>query len=155
MKNISLSDSEAQEMVSFYERELEKAQERVKTLQDMLNKLKSGQSKVGSEKKRRKNSKTAHIDLTNFIASTLAEKNEVLVVSDFGDIAIEQYALDLTDDEKKQFTANISATLFRLSKMDMVNKYPIKEKKRGFWYGLTGWFNENGELNPPYNEKVG
>ncbi|ACF14578.1 hypothetical protein Ctha_2126 [Chloroherpeton thalassium ATCC 35110] len=68
---------------------------------------------------------------------------------------MEQFVLDLTEDEKKQFTANISATLFRLAKMNDVNKYPIKEKKRGFWYGLSHWFNEQGELIPPYDEKVG
>ncbi|ACF14579.1 hypothetical protein Ctha_2127 [Chloroherpeton thalassium ATCC 35110] len=54
MKNISLSDIEAQEMVSFYEKELEKAQERVRTLQEMINKLKSGQTKQVIEKRGKK-----------------------------------------------------------------------------------------------------
>ncbi len=155
MKSISLKENEVEELVSFYELELDKANERVSTLKDMLKKLKGERSSAtASETKKKKSKKLPKLDLTGFIKDTLTEKKEVLIVSEFVDLALIKFSLDLEDSQKKQFTANLSATLFRLNKAGELNKCPIKDKKRGFWYGLPNWFGENGELKEPYSLKT-
>jgi len=155
MKSISLKEQEVEELVSFYEQELDKANERVSTLKDMLKKLKGERPSIEtSDNKKKKPKKLPKLDLPGLIKDTLTEKNEVLIVSDFVDIALNKFNLDLQDNQKKQFTANLSATLFRLNKAGELNKYPIKDKKRGFWYGLTEWFEPNGELKEPFKLKV-
>lgn len=155
MKNISLKENEVSELILFYEQELEKAQERTQTLKNMLTKLKGERSSAQlNEGKKKKPKKLPKLDLTGFIKDILKEKNEVLVVSDLVELALKKFNLDLQNTQKKQFTANVSATLFRLTKSGEINKFPIKDKKRGFWYGLIQWFDPNGQLKEPYKLKV-
>jgi hypothetical protein len=155
MKSISFAESEVGSLIKFYEQEKQKAQERLDSINDILNKLRADDSEKKPAKKRKKAAKAPKLDLTTFITDTLKQKNEVFIASDFTDLAISHFKLSLSEEESKLLTANISAALFRMVKMNMLKKYPIKDKKRGFWYGLPEWFDENNRLKPPFSVKVG
>ncbi|NTW49020.1 MAG: hypothetical protein HGB19_04660 [Chlorobiales bacterium] len=159
MKNIPFDESEISSLIKFYEQEKQKVQERINSINDILSKLRSDDSAKKTVapvvKKRKKTAKAPKLDLTTFITDTLKQKNEVFIASDFTDLAVNHFKLALSEEESKLLTANISAALFRMVKMNALKKYPIKDKKRGFWYGLPEWFDENSRLKAPFAAKVG
>lgn len=155
MKSISFAENELGSLIKFYEQEKQKVQEQLNSINNILSKLRSDDSAKKTGKKRKKTAKAPKLDLTTFISDTLKQKNEVFIASDFADMAINHFKLSLSEEEVKLLTANVSATLFRMVKMNALKKYPIKDKKRGFWYGLPEWFDENNRLKPPFSAKVG
>lgn len=154
MKSISFAESEISSLIKFYEQQKQEAQERVNSINDILNKLRSESAVAKPAKKRKKAAKAPKLDLISFITDTLKQKNEVFIASDFADMATKHFKLTLSEEEGKLLTANVSAALFRLAKMNALKKYPIKDKKRGFWYGLPEWFDEANHLKAPYSAKV-
>lgn len=154
MKSISFAETEISSLIKFYEQQKQEAQERVNAINDILNKLRSENSESKPVKKRKKAAKAPKLDLVGFITDTLKQRNEVFIASDFADLAIKHFKLTLTEEEAKLLTANVSAALFRMAKMNELKKYPIKDKKRGFWYGLPEWFDETNHLKAPFAAKV-
>jgi len=87
---------------------------------------------------------------TSFIMEAITEQDRLLTTNDLFDLSIEHFELD--EDNMRQGKASLSRAIHKLANQKkLLVKYPIIGKK-GYYYGLPEWFNEDGR---PVEEYAG
>jgi hypothetical protein len=176
-RSIQISDAELVDLQKFYSQQLEQAEQRVQDLRNTLAKLgvsmgentgkpaaaapvakeaapqaddASTSNKPGRKKKSKKLLKKPKWG--EFILEFLNSQNRLVRVGSIIDEAKAQY--DIPEEEYKGTEQAIYNGLNRLQKVNKeVNKYQIPGKK-GQYYGLREWFNEDGTPKDEFLEKV-
>jgi hypothetical protein len=176
-RSIQISDAELVDLQKFYSLQLEQAEQRVQDLRNTLSKLgvsmgettgkqataapvakeaapqaedASTSNKPGRKKKSKKLLKKPKWG--EFILEFLNSQARLVRVGSIIDEALAQY--DIPEEEHKGTEQAIYNGLNRLQKVNLqVNGYQIPGKK-GRYYGLREWFNEDGTPKDEFLEKV-
>jgi hypothetical protein len=174
-RSIQVTDAELADLQRFYSLQLEQAEQRVQDLKNTLAKLGNGMSetkgkpaapaakeaapqtedasatnKPGRKKKSKKLLKKPRWG--EFILEFLTSQNQLVRVGTVIDEALQQY--DIPEEEHKSTEQAIYNGLNRLQKVnEQVVGYIIPGKK-GRYYGLKDWFNEDGTPKDEFLEKV-
>jgi hypothetical protein len=174
-RSIQVTDAELADLQKFYSLQLEQAEQRVQDLRNTLAKLGNGMSetkgksaapaakentqqteeaassnKTGRKKKSKKLLKKPRWG--EFILEFLTSQNRMVRVGTVIEEALQQY--DIPEEDRKSTEQAIYNGLNRLQKVnEQVIGYIIPGKK-GRYYGLKDWFNEDGTPKDEFLEQV-
>jgi hypothetical protein len=90
---------------------------------------------------------TSH-NWTQFIIDTLNKTKRVMTPKEFLNYAVTAFSIPKHDED--QARKNLSPTLSYLAHKNKSLKTTIKKGQKGKCYGLSTWFNDEGELIPDY-----
>jgi len=88
----------------------------------------------------------------DFITETITSKDSMMLASSITQAALEKFQIPSNDRDRVRMA--ISTTLTKMANKDKVLQTYTQKGIRGAFFGLTSWFNENGEPINDYQKKL-
>jgi len=159
MKSIIFNELELTELKNFFEHQIQRMQERIQNIQNILNKVTDEAfaaadamiSATGIERYKKltpeeilEKSGLRATKWNKFIIGALQKLNRPLTIIELAEMAAKEFGYSKNELEKLRLTIN--QALIRIRKSNAVKEYKIKGLKNKY-FGLEAWFNGNALLD--------